>query len=125
MNLVLSGQLYREVGIVPVTNAMIRPGVAGVATFLMVYFVAGWLAAPEPATLVAAFLVFALLYAISILRFGGIESEEVMLVNSIEERFGIDLEPIKRIGRRLMPCAIVAKRRGVCRVLLANPGRRD
>jgi len=41
-------------------------------------------------------------YGVVVLRFGGIEEEEVMLVASFEERFGIDLAPLKRFARRLM-----------------------
>jgi hypothetical protein len=42
------------------------------------------------------------LYAITIVRVGGIEKEEVMIVKSIEERFEVDLEPGKRIIRGIM-----------------------
>jgi hypothetical protein len=37
-----------------------------------------------------------------VLRFGGIEQEEVMLVLSIEERLGVDLGPLKTVAGRLI-----------------------
>ena len=42
------------------------------------------------------------LYGFVILRFGGIEDEEIMLVLSFEDRFGIDLGPLKDIAKFLM-----------------------
>lgn len=42
------------------------------------------------------------LYLVVAFRFGAIEQEEVMLVLSVEERFGVDLGPLKKIGLRLM-----------------------
>jgi len=44
-------------------------------------------------------IVFVSLYSIAILALGGIEEEEIMLVLSFEERFGVDLGPFKRVAR--------------------------
>ncbi|WP_435144630.1 flippase [Halobaculum sp. P14] len=102
LNVALSTILYCEEGIVPVTMSMLRPGAAGVAAFVAVRLLVGAVLDPTPVVLVAAFGVFVVLYGVSVLRFGGIEDEEIMLVNSVEERFGVDLEPLKRMARRLM-----------------------
>jgi hypothetical protein len=37
-----------------------------------------------------------------VLRFGGIEEEEIMLVLSLEERLGVDLGPLKRVAGRVI-----------------------
>lgn len=42
------------------------------------------------------------LYGIVILRFGGIEDEEVMFVLSIEDRLGVDLGPLMDVAMFLM-----------------------
>lgn len=103
LNLALSTVLYSEISVVPLTRSILQPGIAGAAAFVVVYLVGGILTDPTPLSLVVAFGVFVLLYAVSVFRFGGIESEEVMLVKSIEERFDVDLEPVKRLGRWLLP----------------------
>jgi len=52
--------------------------------------------------LIMMFLIFILLYALIIFRFGGIEEEEVALVLSFEDRFDINLGPLKKVAERLM-----------------------
>lgn len=102
LNGALTALLYRDIGVIPITTSILQPVVTGAAAFLAVYILAGWLADPTIPVLLVAFAVFIILYGVSVLRFGGVDSEEVMLVKSIEERFGVDLEPVKSIGRRLM-----------------------
>jgi hypothetical protein len=48
------------------------------------------------------FVVFLTAYVVVILRFGGIESEEVALVLSFEERFDVNLGPLKAVARFVM-----------------------
>ena len=42
---------------------------------------------------------FAPLYLIIALRLGAVTQDEVMLILSAEERFGVDLGPIKRVAK--------------------------
>lgn len=80
---------------------MVKP--AGVSILLVgvIYLVVQSFLSVTPVVLVVMFGVFALLYGLSVLRFGGVE-EEVMIVNSAEERFEVDLEPVKRVMRFFM-----------------------
>jgi O-antigen/teichoic acid export membrane protein len=101
-NVVVSTYLYYEERVFPVSKSLLRPGIIGGLAFLVVYAVIGEYLTPSPLTLVGGFAAFAIIYGIAVLRFGGIEQEEVMLVRSFEEKYGIDLESAKRIARLFM-----------------------
>lgn len=102
LNVVTALYLYRVEGLFPVSRSLLRPGVIGGVSFLAVYALIRGFLWTRPIVLVLGFAVFLVGYGIAILRFGGIEEEEVMLVNSFEENYGIDLEPIKRITHKVM-----------------------
>lgn len=101
-NGIYSALLYRKYEIVPITESLIRPVLIALGLVTMIYaIVRFWFSITIP-ILMAFFLVFIGLYTVTILRFGGIEEEEVMIVKSAEERLGIDLGPIKRIAHQFM-----------------------
>jgi len=102
MNVALSTYLYRRAGIVPFNAAILTPAAVGIGSFVVVYAVIRTTLSPTVPVMVAGFSVFVAVYWIAILRFGGIEEEEILIVDSIEERFGVDFEPIKRVARWFM-----------------------
>lgn len=102
LNVLYASQLYRETGIQPLSPALVRPGVAAVAVFGLVFVLKRLFLPTTLPVLFLLFSTFVVLYGVVVLRFGGIEEEEVMLVNSFEERFDIDLSPIKDAAHRLM-----------------------
>lgn len=101
LNVLYSAQLYRATGIQPISAAMARSGLAAVVPAVMLYGLSTVVARTTP-TVFVLFAGFLVAYAIAVLRFGGIEDEEAMLVSSFEERFGIDLGPLKAVARRLI-----------------------
>lgn len=102
MNIALTTYLYRRVGIVPFNAAILTPAAVGIGSFAVVYAVIRTTLSPTVPVMVAGFSVFVAIYWIAILRFGGIEEEEVIIIDSIEERLGVDFEPIKRVARFFM-----------------------
>lgn len=102
LNALYSVQLYRSTDVQPFSTAMVRPGAIAFGMVAVLYLVTSRLLTVTPITLVASFGVFLVLYGLIIVRFGGIQREEVMLINSLEEQFGVDLEPVKRIVRGLL-----------------------
>lgn len=102
-NALFSYQLYRETGIQPLSPALVRPAAAALALAGGTYWVVAGLLTPTPAVVVAGSAAFLALYAVAVVRFGGVEQEEVMLVNSVEEQYGVDLGPVKRALRALLP----------------------
>lgn len=99
LNVLYSAQVYRETGIHPLSPALLKPGVAGVASMLVIYVVVTRYLTRTAPVLVGMAVVFVGIYGIAILALGGIEEEEVMLVLSFEERFGVTLGPLKRLAK--------------------------
>lgn len=105
--LVLTGHLsimaYSELGTLPFTKSLTQPAAIGITLFVGVSVLAHALIQISPLRLVVLLAFVGPLYLASVLRFGGVENEEVMLVLSLEERFGIDLGPLKTFARHFLP----------------------
>lgn len=102
LNILYSYHVYMLTDIQPFSTAMMKPGVAGIAIGLLVYAAVTSAFTITPLTLSITCLIYGVLYGITILALGGVEREEIMLVLSFEERFGVDLGPLKRIVNRLI-----------------------
>lgn len=99
LNVVYSVQLYRQTGIHPVTPALVRPATVGLVSMFAVYTIALQIFNRSVPVLLGVAASFAVVYGIAVLMFGGIEEEEVMLLLSFEERFGVNLGPLKRVAK--------------------------
>jgi O-antigen/teichoic acid export membrane protein len=102
LNILYTYHAYELAGVQPFSAAMVKPGFGGVVLGIVVYIVATTLFTVTPFLLVGISAIYGILYVPLVLALGGIEREEVMLVMSFEERFGIDLGPLKRIANWLM-----------------------
>lgn len=94
-------QLYREIGTHPFSRAILRPGIVAFALWSLGY---GFLRITDLIVLPAVILVtvlFSVLYVVIVLRFGIIEPEEAALLDTCEQRFGVDLDPVRMIAKRL------------------------
>jgi O-antigen/teichoic acid export membrane protein len=101
LNVLYSVSLYRETGIHPFTGRFLRLG-GGAAVLVGVAFAVVTIAVPRTApAAVAAVVVFLFVYAVLALRLGAVQDEEVMLLLSIEERFGVDLSALEHLVERL------------------------
>jgi len=101
LNLLYSAQLYRETGIHPYHRTCLSRSGRGYPRNTFIYWVTiNYLTVTVP-VLVVMFVFFMILYAVIILRFGGIE-EEIAIVPQLQERFDIDLGPLKEIAERLI-----------------------
>jgi O-antigen/teichoic acid export membrane protein len=101
LNIARSWWLYRCVGVLPLSGALLRPLFASLGLISVLYL---GLFSVVPVTLPTAFLllvVSALLYPSVIVALGGVEREEIMIIESIEDRFDVDLGPLKRLFGRL------------------------
>lgn len=102
LNVLYTYQLYQSVGAQPLTPALVKPAVIAVALVGVIYALAKAFVPLNVVTLPLLFAAFVGVYGLAILRFGGVESEEVQLVLRFEERFGLDLGPLKAIANRLI-----------------------
>lgn len=102
LNLLYSVQLHREIGVQPLTASLVRPALISLVLVLAIRWFVLTFFGLDALVVVGFGLLFALAYGLAVLRFGGIEEEEVMLVLSFEERFGVDLGPLKNVAKLLM-----------------------
>lgn len=100
-NFLFSVQLYRRTGIQPFSLALVRPGVVSlVLVFAFRWVIRTFFEVTLP-VLVVGFVFFILAYGVVILRFGGIEEEEIQLIFDFEDKFDVDLGPLKNLAARL------------------------
>lgn len=102
LNGLYSYHVFTLTGVHPFSTAMLKPGIGGIAIALVVYVTITSTFQITPVVLVTACLVYGILYSVAVLLLGGIEREEIMLLLSFEERFGVDLGPLKRVANRLL-----------------------
>ena len=102
LNTLYSYHVFTLTGVHPFSTAMLKPGVGGIGIGLLIYVAVKSTFQITPVVLLTTCLVYGVLYGVTVLRLGGIEREEIMLVLSFEERFGVDLGPLKRVVNRLM-----------------------
>ena len=101
MNALYLIQLYRGIGAHPFRRALLQPGMVGVLLWAILFLGARTLFTATIPVAIAVIAIFLPLYAVIILRFGGIESEEASLLTTFEERFGFNLDGVRTIARRL------------------------
>lgn len=102
LNVMFSAQLYRKTGIHPFSSALIRPGIVASVLVAITSWVTKTYFSINSVVLTVMFAMFIIVYSIVILRFGGVEEEEIMLVLSFEDRFSVDLTLVKKLTKRFM-----------------------
>lgn len=102
LNALYSYHVFTLTDVHPFSTAMLKPGIGGIALGLATYVIVTSMFQITPGILVTACLVYGIAYTVTILLLGGVEREEIMLILSFEERFGVDLGPLKRIVNRLL-----------------------
>ncbi|GGN23744.1 flippase [Halarchaeum nitratireducens] len=100
LNLLYSIQLYRRTRIQPFTRSLLLAPAIGAATLLALTVFGPTVGMSLP-RLVGIFTVFLLVYGVAVVRYG-VEPEDIRLLLSFEERFGVDLGPLKEIAKHLM-----------------------
>lgn len=93
--------LYRESGVQPFRGALLKPGIAAGVLWVGGYWLVGTVFTVTLPILIIQVIVFLPLYALIVLRFGGIEREEAALLGTFEERVGLNLDGIRAIAKRL------------------------
>lgn len=101
LNVLYSIALYRRTGIHPFSSHLLKPLAGSVVLMAVVAGIVSTGLQRNVATLFSSFVAFVPLYALVILRFDAVQEEEMMLLLSIEERFGINLSIIKQFVKRV------------------------
>lgn len=100
LNVMHSSRLYQRTGIHPFNPAVVQPSVVASA-FAFGLFVLSRITDPGMLTLAGIFVAFLIGYAASVLLLGGVEEEEIYLLEKVEESIGVDLTPLRRAAERL------------------------
>jgi O-antigen/teichoic acid export membrane protein len=102
LELLVVTRLYRQTGLHPFSRALVLPATFGIVLVTGLYTFISSIFGVSLASAASLCLVFLPLYAVGILRLGGIEQQEIMILESIEDRFNADLDPVKRLARWFM-----------------------
>lgn len=102
LNILYSVALYLRTGVHPFNSHLLKPLAGSVILMIVVAGVVSVGFQRNVVTLFGSFIVFGLLYVLVILRLDAIQEEEIMLLLSVEERFGVDLSRMKRLVKRVM-----------------------
>lgn len=102
LNVAFSYQLYTMTDIQPFTRAMLQPAAAALGIVGVIYWITTSFLPVTALVVIAMFVVFLGCYVVAILRFGGIEREELLLIADLEHKFDINLEPVRSVARWFM-----------------------
>jgi O-antigen/teichoic acid export membrane protein len=100
LNVMLNGRLYQQIGIIPFSRELIYPSVVTIGLLGATYLVLVS-AFSASITMLGVFLIGVISYPVVIVAFGGIGQTEVMIIDSVEDRFDVDLGSVKRVAQRL------------------------
>lgn len=101
LNILYSYQLYQVAGIVPVSRSLLLAAAVGGALGLGLNGLSVVLVGTETVRLLLFIALFAPTYALITVRLG-ITADEIELFFEIEDRLGVDLTPIRILGRYLV-----------------------
>jgi O-antigen/teichoic acid export membrane protein len=102
LNLLYTTQLYRSASVHAFTGSLLKPGLSALGSMIVVYLVVTELFGVSLLSLIVGEFLFAVVLGVLVLRLGAIEREEVMIIDSIEDYFDIDLTTVKEWAKRLM-----------------------
>lgn len=94
--------LYRWTNIHPFTSSMVRPALFTALAVTVIYVPVRLFFQVTLIRLIGLFLLFLTIYGVSVLRFGGIEREDVMIFDAVEAESGMNLEPVRALLNKLM-----------------------
>lgn len=101
LNAFYSVVLFYSAGIQPFSSSLLQPAIFIIITTSVIYLYTLTITVTFP-VLVILFALFLLLTTIIVLRFGGIDKEDVMLFNAVEAKVGIDLSAVKFVLKSVM-----------------------
>lgn len=102
LNILYSYQLYSKTKIHPLSRALILPTIISILLISFIYLIVKTFFIITIPLLIITLILFLIIYFVSIIRFGGIEDKDIMLILSFEEKFGINLYIVKKIVKKIM-----------------------
>jgi O-antigen/teichoic acid export membrane protein len=100
-NLTQIGWLYWKQNISPMSTGLVKPAVASTILMIVLYIGFQSLFQPTVVPLLGLLIVAGSLYPVVIVAFGGIGEDELMIIESIEDRFDLNLSTARRLAERI------------------------
>jgi O-antigen/teichoic acid export membrane protein len=101
MNTLYIYQVRRDFGTHPFRRSLFRPALAATAIWLALYGTAVTVISVDRVIFLSVVAGFGLVYPVVILRFGGVEREEVEIIERVERDADVDLSWVKALARWL------------------------
>ncbi|AEA46576.1 polysaccharide biosynthesis protein [Archaeoglobus veneficus SNP6] len=101
-NAMISLKLYKDYKIHPFTKNYVKPAFISLAVALLIYLISKTLIQVEGWMLPVLFILFVVIYLLSLLFTRSFDQEDVMIMLSIEQRLGVDLTWAKRVLKRFV-----------------------
>lgn len=102
VNALYSYHVYRTTGMHPFSESLVRPTAAALVVIGGASLLAKSTVTIDGFGLIALAVFLAPFYVLVVLWAGAVDEEEVILVLSFEERFGVDLGPVKYVANRII-----------------------
>jgi len=97
-NLFYSAILFFSTKIHPFSRSLYLPGSMSIIIGIAMWYATITNVKVTPLVFLGLLITYTIIHFVVILSMGGIEREEVMIVLSFEERYGVDLGPLKRVA---------------------------
>ena len=102
-NVMLSLRLYKIGKVNPFARNYLKPAIASIVLILMLYlFVKSVISVYDIWILPVLFVVFLIIYALSMLLTKSVDKADIMMLLTIEERLGMDLTSLKKVIKKLL-----------------------
>ncbi|UCE75381.1 MAG: polysaccharide biosynthesis C-terminal domain-containing protein, partial [Methanomassiliicoccales archaeon] len=101
VNILISLKCHKKYRINPFTRNYLKPIIASILAIIPVYILAKYLIGTVSIWMIPMlFIFFLVIYSLSILFTKSFDREDMMIINSIENKLQINLDFIKRVLRR-------------------------
>jgi O-antigen/teichoic acid export membrane protein len=103
LNILISSKCYLGYRIHPFTRKYLSPILVSIPAILVIYLIVNLLVGVESVWLLPLFfVVFLVIYFVSILLTKGFDQEDLSMIQSIERRLGVDFKNAKRLLKRFL-----------------------
>jgi O-antigen/teichoic acid export membrane protein len=102
LNILMAAKLFRLTGVHSFTKTLLKPGITSIIIIFMFYMLSKDLLTVTFWMLPLLFILFNVIYGLSLLLTKSLDSEDIMLLLEIEKKMGINLKRIKKILKKFM-----------------------
>ena len=102
VNILLAAKLFQLSGVHSFTKTLLKPGITSISLIFIFYMLSINLLTVTPWMLPLLFILFFVIYGLSLLLTKSFDNEDIMILLEIEKRMGINLKAIKKILKRFM-----------------------